>query len=219
MNKKILMTALAAITLLGAASCKNDKKSDNETTEAQELAVSSVGDETLVVDLSQSQIEWLGSKVGGEHHGTLQLQSGEVSGNKELQTISSGRFVIDMNTIECLDLTGEMKGMLENHLKSADFFDVEKYPTATFEITSASRIGESDKYTISGNLTMKEATHNVTFEAQFAQVDGGYKAVSDTIRIDRTKWGVNYGSKSIFKELKDNVIDDQMEMVVTIVAK
>lgn len=63
--------------------------------------MSSVGDETLVVDLSQSQIEWLGSKVGGEHHGTLQLQSGEVSGNKELQTISSGRFVIDMNTIEC----------------------------------------------------------------------------------------------------------------------
>lgn len=66
---------------------------------------------------------------------------------------------------------------------------------------------------------MKETTHSISFEAQVTEGAGTFTAVSDTIRLDRIQWGVNYGSKNIFKNLKDNVIDDQMSMIVTIVAR
>lgn len=217
--KKVLFSIATVLAMISLAACGGEKKENTETGDAQEAALRAENDTELDVDLVASHIVWEGTKIGGAHHGTIALQSAQLSGNPETKTIGSGSFVIDMNSIECQDLTDAATNkMLVDHLKSADFFDVEKYPISTFEIVSAERIADSNRYTITGNLTMKETTNSIKFEAQVTENEGAYTAVSDTIRLDRTLWGVNYGSKNIFKDLKDNIIDDQMSLVVTIVA-
>lgn len=218
--KKILFSLATALAIIVLAACSGEKKENTETGDAQEAALRAEGDAELTVDLGASQIAWEGTKVGGAHHGTIKLQSAELSANIEAKAIGHGTFIIDMNTIVCEDLTDAATNkMLVDHLKSADFFEVEKYPISTFEIVSAERIDNSDRFVITGNLTMKETTNSIKFEAQVTESAGTYTAVSDTIRLDRTKWGVNYGSKNIFKDLKDNIINDQMSMVVTLVAR
>lgn len=111
-----------------------------------------------------------------------------------------------------------MKTMLETHLKSADFFDVEKFPTSTFVITSAEQQAEEGRYKISGNLTIKDKTNNIEFFATLRDDGAKYTAVTDTITIDRTKWDIVYGSGQGLKELTDKVIADPISFVATVVA-
>lgn len=218
--KKNVLLSTAALAIISFAACSPEKKENNETGEAQEVAISTASDTEFTIDLEASKIAWIGTKIGGAHHGIIKLQSAELGGNMQTETFGHGKFIIDMNSIVCEDLTeAEGNQKLVGHLKSADFFDVEKYPTATFEIVSAERIAGSDRFAVTGNLTIKETTNSISFEALVSEDAGTYTAESDTIRIDRTQWGVNYGSKNIFKNLKDNIIDDQITLVVTLVGR
>ena len=109
---------------------------------------------------------------------------------------------------------------MEGHLKSADFFDVEKYPEGKFTITGVEELSGSEyTHKISGNLELKEAVKNISFDATISKDGDTYTAKTATFTIDRTQWGVNYGSKNIFKDLKDAFINDDMEITITLVAK
>lgn len=114
-----------------------------------------------------------------------------------------------------------MNKMLVDHLKSADFFDVATHPEAKFEITSSEAVAGNDSinYKISGNLTLKGVDKNVTFGAKVTKDGEVYTAVSEKFAIDRTQWGVNYGSKSVFADLKDKIVSDNIELKIKIVAK
>lgn len=211
--KYLLLTALT----IGLASCGGANKNKRvETTDAKE--VSTATNENITVDIDASKVNWIGYKVGGNHNGTIKLQSGTLSVDED--KILSGSFIIDMNALENSDLeAGKMRDQLVGHLKSEDFFDVAKYPTAKFEITSTKKL-DSGSYLIEGNLTMKEVTKNISFEAQVNKsTDNVYTATTNTFVINRTDWGVNYGSKNIFKDLKDAVILDDVEIQITISAK
>lgn len=208
---------LLALTLIFAVSCNNGAKNKVDSLDAQKVA--SGEGESLNVDLNKSTVKWTGYKVGGSHHGTLGIKSGELVINGT--NIVSGSFVLDMNNIVDVDLTdAKMNEMLVNHLKSADFFDVEKYSEGKFEITTVEPVTSNDSVShhISGNLTLKDVTKNVSFNALITKDGDGYKAVSEPFSINRTQWGVNYGSKSIFADLKDKAISDDMEIQLTIVA-
>lgn len=124
-----------------------------------------------------------------------------------------------MNSIQNTDMDeGKMRDQLVAHLKSEDFFDVSKYPTATFDITSANKL-DSNNYMIEGNLKMKDVTKNISFEVQITKNEKGvYTAVSNVFVINRTEWNVNYGSKNVFKDLKDAVIKDDVEIKLAISA-
>jgi len=113
-----------------------------------------------------------------------------------------------MTSINVTDLEGESKQKLEGHLKSEDFFGVEKYPTAKLVITSAAKKSEG-VYGIVGNLTIKEDTHPVTFDLT---MNGD--AASTKLTIDRSKYNVRYGSGSFFDNLGDKTIYDNFDLEV-----
>lgn len=220
MKKKTLLTVLFT-SLITLSACTGSKKEANETSPAATVAESNAVVSTyLNVDLDDSEINWKGFKPGGSHYGDLKLKSAELLVNPADSTIVSGKFVIDMNSIDVEDLDesqGKLK--LEAHLKSDDFFAVETYPDAIFEITSSKKLNTRGLYEISGNLTIKATTLNITFNANIRKSDEReVEAKTETIVLDRTKWGVNYGSKNIYKDLKDNIIHDNIEVVAEIEA-
>jgi len=167
------------------------------------------------VDVKESSIAWVGKKVTGQHNGTIALKGGRLE--MEDEKLVGGIFTIDMSSIECLDLSGESKGKLEGHLKSDDFFGVDKFPSATFVITKAVPQGPG-KYKIVGNITIKETTEEIQFPATIEEKDGKVMATAD-ITIDRSKFNVRYGSGSFFDNLGDKTIYDNFDLSVSLVAK
>ena len=153
--------------------------------------------------------------------GTLLIKSG----NFELQNgnLISGNFVMDMKSLVNTDLTADKgKEKLENHLRSADFFDVDKYPEATFKVTSVEPIKNNDKVThrISGDLTIKDVTQPIKMDAFVIASDGGnvITATTPNFEIDRTKYGIKYNS-GLINTAKDKIINDKVGLVINIRAK
>ncbi len=200
------------------AACGGPQGDKAQTGDAQEVSATT-GDVTMKVDAAASSIEWVGAKPTGEHNGTISISEGDLmlkDGN-----VVGGKFVIDMNSIVNKDLTSaEDNGKLVGHLKSPDFFDTEKYPTAVFEITAAAAVsGNPDAtHNITGNLTMKDATKSITFPAKVSIVDNKLTASTPAFLIDRTQWNVQYGSKTIFDNLKDKFINDEISLKINLVA-
>jgi polyisoprenoid-binding protein YceI len=155
--------------------------------------------------VGDSKIVWTGKKVGGSHTGEIQLLSGYLK--KSGDSFSSGKFVADMTSISNKDIEDEeSKAKLVGHLKSGDFFSVDKFATATLEIENGKEIS-SGKYKFTGKMTIKDQTHPVSFEAD---VDG--KTFSGKLVVDRAKYNVRYGSGSFFDNLGDNLIYDDFEL-------
>jgi len=153
------------------------------------------------VNTEKSSIEWMGKKIGGKHTGNIQVKSGYLE-LKEGE-IAAGNFVVDMTTITNTDLDNESSNQkLVGHLKSDDFFGVEKYPTTKFEVTRSTRFN-SGKATVSGNMTIKDKTENISFDV--VREGDEYTA---SIELDRSKFDVRYGSNSFFDNLGDKAIDD-----------
>lgn len=155
------------------------------------------------VAIKSSTINWTGKKVLGKHHGTIDLKEGYFE--KEGDTIIGGKFIIDMPTITVTDLKGEEKTNLEGHLKNDDFFGVEKYPTATLDITNTMR--NNHGYLITGKFTIKEQTESLSFDLHVED----HTATAHII-IDRSKFNVRYGSGSFFSNLGDQTIRDEFEL-------
>lgn len=166
------------------------------------------------VDLKASKVEWKGKKLTGEHYGNISLSNGQLlfKGSK----LTGGSFTIDMNSITDLDLTdAEYNQKLVGHLKSDDFFSVEKFPTSKFDITKVKHKG-GDKYEITGNLTIKGITHPLSFPATVTNKDGKVRATAD-LKFDRSKYNVKYGSKTFFENIGDKIIYDDVELKVDLV--
>lgn len=201
-----------------AVACGGPQGEKAQTGDAQEVTATE-GDVTMNVDVAASKVEWTGAKPTGQHNGTIAISEGSLmltDGN-----VVGGKFTIDMNSIVDLDLTSaEDNGKLVGHLKSPDFFDSEKYPTAVFVITSVEALsGNADAtHSITGNLTMKDATKSVTFPAKVSLEGNTLTATTPDFVIDRTQWNVQYGSKTIFNDLKDKFINDEIGLKITLSA-
>tara|TARA_B110001454_G_scaffold106457_1_gene100187 strand:- start:20653 stop:21279 length:627 start_codon:yes stop_codon:yes gene_type:complete len=175
--------------------------------------------ETLAIDTAASSIGWTGSKKVGEskHSGHVKIKEGKV----ELKDgkLTGGDFVIDMTSITNDDLKDkpDYQTKLVTHLKSDDFFKVDKNPTSEFKITA---VKEKDgKPWVVGKLTLLGKTETVEFPATVETKDGVTTGKAK-FEIDRTKWGVVYGAGNIMKELTaDKVINNNMELDLNIVAK
>jgi len=214
--KTSFLKIFTVVAFASFVSC-NDKAKEAETTEAEEKAVATDASVTYTANTNESMIEWKGFKPTGTHNGTINISKGvvEVSNDK----IESGNFAINMNSIEVKDIPMEEEGnaKLTGHLKSPDFFNVEEFPNAKFEITKVET--KNGKTMLSGNLTMKEETNNITFPVTTSMEGDTMKLTSETFTIDRSKWDVKYGSKSFFDDLGDKFINDDIELKVTLVAE
>lgn len=165
----------------------------------------------MTADTSKTTLSWLGEKVTGQHDGTIKLQSGWLSfkDNK----IISGEFLIDMTTIK--DASGNTR--LEGHLKSDDFFGVEKYPVAKLVLTGSTSF-EKGTGVVTGTLTIKGKTSPIEFKSSILKKDEGIWFYSNIV-VDRTKYDVKYGSGSFFDNLGDKVIYDEFKLKVALFVK
>lgn len=199
------------IIAIGAAVVSCKKKADEAvTTEAEEVAKSEATSTKYMVNTDESVIEWTGYKPTGSHVGTIKIESGVFTVND--QALESGTFIIDMNTIA----DSEANARLEGHLKSADFFEVETYPSSAFEVTGFEMV--EGKAMLSGNLKMKDTQNNVTFPVTVTQDGDTFTLTSEMFTIDRSKWNVKYGSKSFFSDLGDKFINDDIELKISVKA-
>lgn len=168
----------------------------------------------LKVDTKASKVYWTAKKVTGEHTGHVSLQNGTVT--LKDGAISNATFTMDMNTIDCTDMEGEWKDKLVGHLKSDDFFSVEKNPTAAFNVKSVKKSGAQTLVT--GDLTIKGITHEVSFPVDVKN-DNTTLTANGTAKLDRTKWDIRYRSGKFFSDLGDNLIYDEFEIRIELVAK
>ena len=173
-----------------------------------------VAGQPMKVNTGNSKILWTASKVTGQHNGSVAIKDGNVEMNDGLLT--GGSFTMDLTSITVLDLEGKGKENLEGHLKSDDFFGVEKFPTAKLVITNAKSTG-SGVYNIKADLTIKGITHPIEFVANVKPEGTGVKATAD-IKVDRTMYDVRYGSGKFFDNLGDKAIFDDFNLAVTLVA-
>lgn len=171
--------------------------------------------QTYTIDGSASTVKWIGKKVTGSHNGDIKIKSGSLDFAKN--QLTGGTIEIDMTTINTLDLQGEYKGKLEGHLKSDDFFGVNKFPTAKIVITKVVLQGPG-KYKITGDLTIKDTTQEVKFIANLDQSESSVSGSAD-LTIDRSEYDIKYGSGSFFDNLGDKTIYDDFELSVSLVAK
>jgi len=179
------------------------------------------GSQVLKLDTALSTVSWLGKKVTGEHNGTIKIAKGEI--NIDKGSVVGGSFEINMNSIVCLDLEDEeWNAKLIKHLKSDDFFSVEKFPASKFEITKVEPLNDPAKQnynnTISGNLTIKGITKGISFPASIKIENGVLSSFAD-FDIDRTEWEIKYGSGKFFEGLGDKMINDKFNIKFKISAK
>lgn len=182
--KTIALSAIMAFTSFSATAVDREKKA---------------------VNIETSEVTWKGYKVTGSHQGTIAIDSGALI--FEEGKLIGGEFVIDMKSIVVTDLEGDYKGKLEGHLKSDDFFGVTNHPTSHLVFDKVTQTGKN-AYEVTGDLTIKEKTNSITFTISIY----GNKATA-SLKIDRSKYDVRYGSTSFFDGLKDKAIYDEFDLI------
>jgi polyisoprenoid-binding protein YceI len=167
------------------------------------------------IDVAASVIRWTGQNLFNHHEGTLKLAGGSLllaDGNLE-----HGEFTIDMNSIACTDLTDSvMNAMLVSHLQTSDFFQVAEHPTASLVVTAATPLaGATDgmpNHQISGRLTLRGVTRELSFVAVIAAADTEHVTAQAHIQLDRTLFGSLYGSGKFFAFLGRHVVNDLIQI-------
>ena len=177
----------------------------------------------LSIDTSASYIEWLGTKPGGNHYGTLSIKQGTIYTHEG--EITGGTVILDMTSIKVDDIKNPGTNQaLVNHLLSNDFFHVDSFPTGYFDIAQVAPLTNAppesnSTHSVTGNLTLKGITKGINFTTNIEVADNRLHAKTPQFVLDRTNWNVNYGSRSVFANLKDNFIHDEMAMKIHLVAK
>ncbi len=219
--KRPLFYLLALVLTLSVISCKKDKGESAETTEAGKVKKVEAA-VMYKINPDASKVMWEGYKPTGTHNGIVNVSEGAVEfANGKL---AAGKFTLDMNSITSLDQTGDYKASLESHLKGLedekadDFFNVTKYPTSSFIITKVVDLaGDPDaNMMVYGNLTIKDQTHQVGFKAKVDVAGDAVTVTTPKFNIDRTKWNVKYGSKTIFDNLGDKFINDEIGLNISL---
>lgn len=167
--------------------------------------------------LTSSEVHWWGYKIAkteaSSHDGTVNVKSGNLV--LKNGAVVGGTFVLDMTSLTSTDLSGEYQGKLNGHLKNGDFFEVEKFPTATYKITSVKKNTNKDyNFVVNGNLTVKGKTAPVSFPAKITSAGGVVTLESDKFSFDRQKFDVAYKST-----MQDVLVKDDVDMKVKISVK
>lgn len=212
------ITGMAAIIAFTVA-CKDNQNEVDATAEA-DAAEATDNAVVYTVDTAASNIAWIGSKPTADHTGNIALSNGTVTVNGE--DLESGEFVIDMTSISVTDLEGDAALNLKSHLegtvegKETDFFNTPKFPTAKFVVTGLSTVDA--KTFLEGNLTLKDVTKNVSFPVTITYNGNKMMLNSEQFTIDRTDWGIQYGSKNFTDIVADKAISDDIKLTVNLVA-
>jgi polyisoprenoid-binding protein YceI len=174
----------------------------------------------LRVDVAESRTEWLGRNLLNKHWGKIPITSGYLD-VKEGQ-IQGGEFTLAVVDITCDDLAGNpYHDALIAHLRSDDFFDTALYPEARLKITRASAIPDappgSQNLQVEADLTLRGVTEPIAFTLSAGMDEKNRCVAQAAFSIDRTRWGVLYGSGRFFSRLAGHLVNDLIELQVRIV--
>jgi polyisoprenoid-binding protein YceI len=202
-----LFTASILALAATVSSCGGNSGEAIEATDAVE--VEDVAASATYTVENGSTLHWEGFKTyaSGKHDGLISITEGQLM--TEGSEIIGGMFTIDMNSIALNDMQPENEyyGKLVGHLKSDDFFNAEMFPTSKFEISSveASADEMGNTHLVSGNLTIRDISKNITFPAKVMMHDDMVHLSAPSFTIDRTQWNVMYDSENTLGELTDGV--------------
>lgn len=216
--KSLTLVALFAVAFACSSSDKGEKVTAEDVTDT--AAETTAAAMVYTIDTASSIISWTGYKkfdIGDAHTGIISLNEGSLA--VEGGNLTAGNFTIDMTSIVNQDLESEEgKGKLVGHLMSPDFFAVEEYPTASFEITGVEAVEGSAAVThnITGNLTMRGETKQISIPANVSMADGKITAVAPEFTIDRTQWNVEFRNEGIEGLAKDKVISNDLTLKITL---
>lgn len=236
-NKKTIGFIVALILVVGAgvygysAMTQNKSKQavDNylnsptptptQTTTPENMVKADAFSGKIALTKENTKLAWVGRKTvvaNYEDAGSISVSAGSVA--LENGKVKTAEATIDMNSIVTLTTgKGDGQDMLSGHLKSPDFFDTAKFPTADLKITDAKLVSENNglqTYEFTGDLTMKGITNKVTFTGTVS-FSGSIAKMEAETKLDRTKWGINYGSSKI----ANAVIDDMFTLKISVMAE
>ncbi|RZK25715.1 MAG: YceI family protein [Hymenobacter sp.] len=211
--KKILMPALLGAALLAAPAAFAQKAAPKAA------ASTAVADYKLQPQLST--LGWEGKAVTHGHNGTMQFTGGDIQVRNNM--IVGGLVTVDMKSMKATDITDAGNhAKFVGHMSSDDFFSAEKFPTSTFKIMSVTPIAgaaaNADNATITGDMTIKGVTQRISFPAKVG-VKNGTAAATGKATIDRTKFGLKYGSKTFFDSIGDKAINDEFVLDFNVLAR
>lgn len=221
MKYTYLFTAALAATLFTA--CGGPKA--NESAEAGDAAKADSTATAYSINPDASTVAWKGSKsTGSDHTGNVKLKSGSLSAKNG--ALVAGKFVIDMKSITNEDLKADAKAMgdLIGHLASNDFFSVDSFPEASFEITEATAMAadaQGNNTQVKGNLTIRGVTRQISFPAKVETTDAGITAAG-TIVFNRLEWNINWKkdqatlTEQAMAAIKDGVTRKEIEIKVNL---
>ena len=222
--KQLFFLSMLFIGLMGTA-CKEKAASTESTDNTEAESQANAMDGTYTIDTQTSQIKWQGAKPTGVHNGIVPIASGNVVVTNGL--ISGGTIEIDMTGITVTDLEGDSKKNLEAHLKGTepgkelDFFNVDKYPKATYAISSSTALnGDPDgTHMINGTLTIKDISKPVNFKAKVDMTGNALSATTPQFSIDRTEFDIKFKSAKFFNNLRDDFINDEFKLQINVDAR
>ena len=210
---------IPVVLLLVAAACGGPSENRAEIMERLEAGEIPEAVDVFLLDTENSEVAWEGRRIGGGHDGTIGIKSGRFyvfEGD-----LVGGEVVIDMNQIVVLDIENpNSNARLQAHLESDDFFAVEEYPEARFEITNVEAVEEEIAditHRVFGNMTIRGITHGIAFNANI-DFSGDSMLAFAAFDLDRTRWNVRFGSGSIFEDLGDSAINDDFGLTLNLVA-
>jgi len=188
---------------------------------AGRIEVPEIEDGRYAIDASASRLEWTGRNINGRHYGTINIADGDFTVENGVPV--SGKIALDMNTIVNFDLKDESYNrMLVSHLMSDDFFDVANHPTALFSIGSSEKLKVAEgspNVIVKGNLKLRGVTNPLNIPAEVVAQGGGNIKLRATFDIDRTQWGVLYGSGRFFEKLGMHLVSDIISIELFLLAK
>ena len=211
--KQLMMTFLMAIALVA---CQTEKKDTVTTTDVDGTEVSNDTASQVAINTTESTIWYQGGKVVGNdsHNGNVPFSGGHFL--VENNQVVGGEFTMSIADLTNDDIKDdEMKQKFLGHMKSADFFNTDEFPTASFKILGTEPIeGNDDTFNVTGTLTIKNNAKNITFPADI-DVENGKVDFEAEFNIDRTDFGVNYGSPTKITDIaKDKAIKNAIELKV-----
>lgn len=212
------LVAVVALVLAAGACSEPDPVDRAVVHAAVALAAAAPGpaEAVLCVDTARSRVRWVGTKIGGRHEGVVRLRGGRL---RVLDgAVVGGRFTVDMRTIAVTDIPAdqpEPRRILRSHLVHEEFFGVDRFPTARFVITGVDG-GEHGRYTVSGNLAIRDSVHNVTFPASAPVVSADAVWATARFGIDRQLWGIDFDGRT--SALRSAIVHDLIRLEVTLVA-